>query len=51
MTFEQEISLSERYTGVLAEREGFDYRHFLQIVVKTRHGDNIPYLRTLQAHS
>jgi hypothetical protein len=28
MNYEQEISLSERYTGVLAEREGFDYRHF-----------------------
>jgi hypothetical protein len=34
----------------MAEREGFDFRHFSQVLVKTRHGDNILGLCTFQAH-
>ena len=35
MNYEQEISLSERYTGILAEREGFYYRRYLQVLMNT----------------
>ena len=34
----------------LAEREGFEYRHFLQVAVKTRHSDNSLCLYGFQAH-
>ena len=34
----------------LAEREGFDYRHFLQVAVKSRHSDNSLCLCGFQAH-
>ena len=34
----------------LAEREGFDYRHFLQVAVKSRHTDNSLCLCGFQAH-
>jgi uncharacterized protein len=37
-------------TKGLAEREGFDYRRYLQVIVKTRHSDNILCLRGFQAH-
>jgi hypothetical protein len=34
---------------VLAEREGFDFRHLAQVMVKTRHSDNILCLCWFQA--
>jgi hypothetical protein len=34
----------------MAEREGFDYRHFLQVAVKPRHSDNTLCLCGVQAH-